>query len=133
MRTTKPPGRRLRYSIQWTGGAGVFDGLGHHLGVFADLDALVHCRDCHGLNVTDRPNRPSAEAPPTIGYLRGQGVTKAYVSCNSPTCHRGSVLTFDAINLPDDTPFPEIAIRRRWVCAKCGCRKVSVMPRWPVR
>ena len=38
----KPPGRQLRYTIQWTGGAGhVFDGLSHPLGVFADLDALV--------------------------------------------------------------------------------------------
>ena len=38
----KPPGRQLRYTIQWTGGAGhVFDSHGRPLGVFADLDALV--------------------------------------------------------------------------------------------
>ena len=38
----KPPGRQLRYTIQWTGGAGhVFDGHGRPLGVFADVDALV--------------------------------------------------------------------------------------------
>ena len=38
----KPPGRQLRYTIQWTGGAGhVFDGHGRSLGVFADVDALV--------------------------------------------------------------------------------------------
>ena len=37
-----PEGERLRYTIQWTGGAGhVFDGHGRPLGVFADLDALV--------------------------------------------------------------------------------------------
>ena len=37
-----PAGERLRYTIQWNGGAGhVFDGLGRQLGVFADLDALV--------------------------------------------------------------------------------------------
>ena len=38
----KPPGIRLRYTIQWTGGAGhVFDGHGRPLGVFADVDALI--------------------------------------------------------------------------------------------
>ena len=37
-----PANERLRYTIQWIGGAGhVFDGHGYPLGVFADLDALV--------------------------------------------------------------------------------------------
>ena len=37
-----PASGRLRYTIQWTGGAGhVFDGHGRPLGVFADVDALV--------------------------------------------------------------------------------------------
>ena len=37
-----PAEERLRYTIQWTGGAGhVFDGHGRPLGVFADVDALV--------------------------------------------------------------------------------------------
>ena len=45
----KPPGRRLRYTIQWTGGAGhVFDRHGRPLGVFADVDALV----CHAEGAT---------------------------------------------------------------------------------
>ena len=40
--STKPPGRRLRYTIQWIGEAGyVFDGSGRMLGIFADVDALV--------------------------------------------------------------------------------------------
>ena len=39
----KPPSRRLCYTIQWTGGTGhVFDGHCRPLGVFADVDALVH-------------------------------------------------------------------------------------------
>ena len=38
----KPPGRQLRYTVQWVGEAGhVFDRRGRTLGVFADLDALV--------------------------------------------------------------------------------------------
>ena len=41
--TNWPAGDRLRYTIQWNGGAGhVFDGHAHTLGVFADVDALVH-------------------------------------------------------------------------------------------
>ena len=37
-----PAAEWLRYTIQWTGGAGhVFEGHGRPLGVFADLDALV--------------------------------------------------------------------------------------------
>ena len=37
-----PDSERLRYTIQWTGGAGhVFDGRGNRLGVFADLDAMI--------------------------------------------------------------------------------------------
>ena len=37
-----PASERLRYTIQWTAGAGhVFDGHGRPWGVFADLDALI--------------------------------------------------------------------------------------------
>ena len=80
-----------------------------------------------------RANRPPPGPPPTIGYLRRQGVTKVYVSCASTNCQRGSTLTFDAIGLPDDTPFPSIATRKRWVYRRCGSRKASVMPSWPYR
>ena len=40
--SNRPDSERLRYTIQWVGGAGhVFDRHGRPLGVFADLDALV--------------------------------------------------------------------------------------------
>ena len=83
--------------------------------------------------MTDRPKRPPPGPPPSIGYLRGQGVTSVYVSCGNSVCQRGSTLTFDAIGLPDDTPFPSIATRKRWVCRRCGSTGASVMPSWPYR
>ncbi len=75
-----------------------------------------------------RANRPPPRPPPTLGTLRGQGVRWIHVSCTFPNC-----LQLDTLGLPDDLPFPAVATRRRWVCAKCGCRKVHVMPRWPAR
>ena len=84
------------------------------------------------VRLTDaRTNRPPPGPPPSIGYLRAQGVTHLRVSCSGPNCHHGSDLTFDALCRPDDTPFPSIATRRRWKWQRCGSRKASVMPRWP--
>ncbi len=40
------------------------------------------------------------------------------------------VVSFDAIGLPGNTPFPEIAIRRTWRCTRCGSNEVTVMPNW---
>ena len=79
-----------------------------------------------GLN--DRPPRPPPGPPPTIGYLRAQGVTGFRVSCNEVNCGHGADLT---LGLADDTPFPSIVNWRRWKCSHCGLRKVNVMPRWP--
>ena len=73
-----------------------------------------------------RNNRP----PPDIAYLRGQGVVGARITCKGTDCGRTVTVTFDQIGLPEDTPFPQIARRRRWVCQKCGSREVSVMPDW---
>lgn len=40
--SNKPSDERLRFTIQWDGGAGrAFDGHGRGLGVFADLDTLI--------------------------------------------------------------------------------------------
>ena len=80
-----------------------------------------------------RDKRPPPGPPPSIGYLRDQGVRWFRVFCHAPNCQHGVDLKLDALGLPDETPFPSIATRRQWVCAKCGSRKVGVMPRWPVR
>lgn len=77
----------------------------------------------------DREARNNAP-PPTIAYLRGQGVIGVRVSCRAVTCGRAVTVPFDKMDLPDDTPFPQIARLRKWVCQKCKGRQVSVMPDW---
>ncbi len=59
--------------------------------------------------------------PPSVGSLRVQGATTAAVTCHS--CQRHAVISTDG--LPDDLPFPDIALRLR--CSGCGGRNVSVM------
>ena len=83
--------------------------------------------------MTDKPHCPPPLPPPTIGYLRAQGITRVHVSYNGVNCHHGVVLTLDALSLPDDTPLSSIATRLRWKCQRCGSRKVRVMPSWPCR
>ena len=77
----------------------------------------------------DREARNHAP-PPTIAYLRGQGVMGARVSCRNTDCSRTVTVPFDKMGLPEDTPFPQIARLRKWICAKCGGRQISVMPDW---
>ena len=77
----------------------------------------------------DREARNNAP-PPTIAYLRTQGVVGARVSCRNADCGRAVTVPFDKIGLPEDTPFPQIARLRKWVCQQCKGRQVSVMPDW---
>jgi len=74
--------------------------------------------------------RGSALAPPTIAYLRGQGVTGFRVACVGGHCRRSAVVTFEAMGLGPDTPFPAIERSGRLVCSACGGRRVAVMPDW---
>ncbi len=77
--------------------------------------------------------RPPPEPPPTIGYLREHGIVGFLLLCSGPNCQRSANLRFDQLGLPDNTPFIEVATRRRWICMRCGSRKANVMPAWPYR
>lgn len=77
----------------------------------------------------DREARNNAP-PPTIASLRRQGVISARISYKEEHCGRAVTVAFDKIDLPEDTPFPQIARLRKWVCVKCGSRNVFVMPDW---
>lgn len=68
--------------------------------------------------------------PPTIAYLRSQGVMGARVSCRNAECGRTVTVPFDRMGLAEDTPFPQIARLKRWVCQQCKGCTVSVMPDW---
>ncbi len=68
--------------------------------------------------------------PPTIAHLKGHGLEGLFVTCASPACLHSTPFTFAALNLADDMQFPSIAQCRRFVCSRCGARKVNVMPEW---
>ena len=75
-----------------------------------------------------------ARLPSTIADLRSQGVAGAWVTCCNPVCLRSTPVAFAAIGaaigLPPDTPFPNIARVRRFVCAACGSKRADVSPDW---
>ena len=70
--------------------------------------------------------------PPTIAFLRQEnGIQGVRVYCAGLNCGRMQEISFYDLGLPEETLFPEIARRRRWVCTGCGSREVSCMPDWP--
>jgi len=69
-------------------------------------------------------------APPTIADLQHCGVASAWVTCSNPVCLRSTPLSFKAIGLAPETPFPNIARVKRFVCAACGSRRIDVSPDW---
>ena len=87
---------------------------------------------------TPREDQPPARqpvqepiAPPTIGFLRAQGVHGFRVACAGGNCVRSAIVGFEAAGLPDDLPFPAIGRGERLVCSACGGRTVHLMPDWP--
>jgi hypothetical protein len=68
--------------------------------------------------------------PPTITQLQSQGVAGAWVKCCNPNCLCSEPVTFEAIKLAPETPFPNIARLKRFVCSACGSGRVDVSPDW---
>jgi hypothetical protein len=68
--------------------------------------------------------------PPTLDYLRGIGLRQIAVTCLRIGCQRQAHMTFDALGLPGDTPFPQIIVRRRFTCSGCGSHAVDVSINW---
>jgi len=66
----------------------------------------------------------------TIAHLQSDGVAGAWVTCRNPVSLRSTPLSFKAIGLAPETPFPIIAGARRFVCAGCGSRRIDVSPDW---
>ena len=68
--------------------------------------------------------------PPTIAHLQSDGVAGAWVTCRNPVCLRSTPVSFKAIGLAPETPFPAIAEAHHFVCAACGSRRIDVSPDW---
>ncbi len=67
-------------------------------------------------------------APPTIADLKRMGLTGVLPLCRD--CKHSGAVAFDALHLPDDTPFPLILRARRFRCEHCGSRDCQVTPDW---
>jgi hypothetical protein len=67
-------------------------------------------------------------AAPTIASLKRQGLTGVLPLCRD--CRHTGAVTFDALRLPDETPFPEIARAKKFRCGACGSRDCRVSPDW---
>jgi hypothetical protein len=68
---------------------------------------------------------------PTIGHDRGHGVSAIRVYCRGLYCGHSGDIGLDLLALADDLPVIEISRHRRFVCLRCGSRKVSVRSIWP--
>lgn len=70
--------------------------------------------------------------PPTIGQLRGHGVTGFFVRCLTYGCaSRPRRFGFDELGLPDDMVFLDLATRhRRFRCRLCGARSTELDLDW---
>jgi hypothetical protein len=70
----------------------------------------------------------SLDPPPTIAHLKAQGLTGVCPVCRA--CQHSDAVAFDAIGLPEETLFPDIARTRRFRCSACGARDCAVVPDW---
>jgi hypothetical protein len=68
--------------------------------------------------------------PPTIGYLRRDGLEGVVVQCANVDCRRTADVAWDAIGLPEDTPFSDIVFRAGFRCTGCGTSDCYVSPNW---
>jgi hypothetical protein len=60
--------------------------------------------------------------------MKAKGLTGVCPVCRA--CHHSASVAFDAIGLPDETSFPEIARARRFRCSACGARDFAIVPDW---
>jgi len=69
-------------------------------------------------------------SPPTVAHLKSMGRSAFNVTCAQANCLHSASVTFATADIGDQTPFPSIAERRRFICTRCGSRAVSIMPDW---
>jgi hypothetical protein len=96
-----------------------------------------------GLRIAELPYFPGMEEAeaycppgvglPTVAHDRGHGITSIRVYCEGLYCPHWRIFTFDEMKVPDEMPVIHIPRVRRFVCSKCGSRKVQVRSVWPER
>jgi hypothetical protein len=83
-----------------------------------------------GVEESPMPRNTYTGPLPTIGYTRGQGISRIRVYCIQGCGHSGMVDN-DRLGMPDDLHFVHIPTQPRLVCTSCGGRNAQVMPDWP--
>jgi hypothetical protein len=70
---------------------------------------------------------------PNVAHDRGHGITSIRIYCEGLYCAHWGIFSFDELRVPDELPVIHIPRMRRFVCTKCGSRKVQVRSEWPER
>jgi hypothetical protein len=76
------------------------------------------------------PHSTYTGPPATIADMRRIGLSAVVVECAALYCYHQARIEFDALGLPDELSFPDITKHRRFVCTKCGSRKVTTHACW---
>lgn len=71
---------------------------------------------------------------PTVAHDRGHGITSLRVYCAAGlVCVHWKDFSFEELRLTDEMIMLHIPHLRRFVCTKCGSRKVTIRSNWPAR
>jgi hypothetical protein len=76
------------------------------------------------------PHSTYTGPPATIADMRRIGLSAVVVECAALYCYHQVRIEFDALGLPNELSFPDITKHRRFVCTKCGSRKVTTHACW---
>ncbi|WP_158808637.1 hypothetical protein [Beijerinckia sp. L45] len=74
--------------------------------------------------------RPLDRDLPTVGDSRRHGLKRLTVECSQLGCPHERAFTFDELALPDEMIFIHVPRYRRFICSRCGGRRVTVRADW---
>ena len=66
--------------------------------------------------------------PPTIAKRKSMGIRQFNLTCARRDSRRSFKVTLEETGWPENLPFPDIAMVRRFTCIKCGGRDVQLVP-----
>jgi hypothetical protein len=76
------------------------------------------------------PHSAYAGPPATIADMRRIGLSAFVIECATLYCYHQKRIEFDALRVPDELYAIDITRHRRFVCTKCGSRKVTSHACW---
>ena len=78
-----------------------------------------------------QPREAYTGPQPTIGDYRRKGMRRLSVHCiELGLCGHVATFTFEVLKLPDDMTFLDVPKHRRFLCSRCGGRRVEISPDW---